>query len=242
MKFRNILLASVLLLPIALIVVVVIVLDGMNPQLMTLIVAPFVALSMWGGTQIYVHYEGWLAARHKGECMYYIEDKVFEIKKRNAYVADKLAIVPEMRFSVGYNPAQLTYTGVTIGAATVGNFSVQDEFASMKPQPTGYYYLKFKSDKEYRVERILLTDDLVIRAEINPFISQYLVGNELVLWDLNKTVTNTEKSTAEYLMGQGDLQSQTKAMNIVSQGMTGAILSQKDCRKIQKWLAGKNFL
>ncbi|MBQ9838274.1 MAG: hypothetical protein IJO56_02075 [Oscillospiraceae bacterium] len=179
------------------------------------------------------------SANHKGEVIYYTDINVFSIKARNSYVASFLEIAPEEKISVGYDPAKLTYTGVTIGAATVGNFNLQNESANLKSYRTGNFFLKFKDDEYYPVKKIRLADNLLNEAKQNPFISQYLSGNELILWSVGRSMNESEKTATDYLTKQGDLESATKAFNIMSLSDSCSLLSRKDCEKIMKWLSGK---
>lgn len=175
------------------------------------------------------------AQEHKGECVYYTDVQAFSIKARNSYVADYLTIEKEFSLSAKYNPAQLTYT--QIGA--VGSFDFKNESIGSNAYPTGNYILRFgSSDKHYWVKSIQLSDDLLREAKANPFISQYIRGDELVLSTDPQPIAH-KMQAAEYAMKTDGMRGSTVGINAVMQSMPVSILSQKDCVKILKWVSGK---
>lgn len=146
-----------------------------------------------------------------------------------------------MNVSMNYNPAEISVTSVGIGNVRTTSVNYYDESTSLTGKKSGAHYLSFggKSDDIAPIYCIRLSNDLVAEAKNHEFISQYLVGNNLILRDTGRTMTDTERTAVSHGENQGNLKSATVAVNALIKGSSRSILSYSDCMKIKKWLKGK---
>ncbi len=164
------------------------------------------------------------------------------VHSRSKYVFHSLNIVPNMDFNLKYNPSELTYTGVTIGGVTTGNFNFEKESTSILSHKNGTYSLNYGPKNTYApIDKIILDDSLKTAAKNDPNISVYLSGNTLELNCKNgKALDELENSTIFSLSQEGSLSSLTVAANMLLNNANGKGLSWNECQTIKQWLKGCN--
>ena len=176
----------------------------------------------------------------KDEWSWDIVGKQLYVYTRKRYIGDMLSIAPEIKPLLQYNPAQVTCTTVSVGAATVSNVDFKDEHTTMAGYKSGNYYLNFGSSRNYcPIERIVLSSSLAQLAKEHPVLSKYLQENTLVLKKIIQVPSNETSANAATLMNKGNLQDTTTAANALLFDMKTTALTKADCKEIKKWLSGQ---
>lgn len=178
--------------------------------------------------------------KHKNDMYVEGSENKMTITARNSYVIDLITIEAEMNVSLGYNPAEITYSSMTLGGVTTGKLDFKDESTSINGYKNGKYYLKYGyQETSWPIYYIKLSDKLVEEAKKNSFISEYLVGNTLILRDTGRKYSKKEVDAFNYHMNNGSLESITKATKILGGGPPRSLLSYDDCVRIRRWLGGR---
>ncbi len=172
------------------------------------------------------------------DCDIYNKSDGILITKRNSYVSSRFTIKPERELSLGYNPASISYTSVSIGNVSTGSIDFHEESTTVNSRNTGKFYLAFGDEFE-RVSVIMLTDELAQQAKKNPTVSRFLRENKLILIHKNNRLKSSEISVISDLSKTG-LKGATAATNMFLRGTSSlSTLSYKECLDIKRWLAGK---
>lgn len=108
-------------------------------------------------------------------------DNKITISKRDADWKYFLPIEKMSNTKVKYNPASITYTGVTIGGITTGRVDYEDEHLSLvSSKRTGKAMLKCVNFTDaYYVHKITLTGDALEDAKKSSLISRYLQNDTI---------------------------------------------------------------
>lgn len=133
-----------------------------------------------------------------------------------------------------FNPATLTYTGVTVGGVTTGGLDYQQEHYSIEGGTvTDRFNLWYKEgdNNSMIVMEVELASGLVSKAKKDPSVSKYLKGNTLYLqketngtW--GKLATDHMKSTGDY-MG---------ALNLYAKENTAKLLTKIELAPIYSFI------
>lgn len=173
---------------------------------------------------------------------YSIEDKELKLFKRGKDATYHVDVVAELTGSLNYNPAEITYTAVTIGSATVGNIDYKDESYSFgNIHKSNKYRLNYNWDGTgdcfCPIYTILLDDSLIEEAKKDAAVSKYLLGNKLYLYpDVKLTDADKMKLEAASKYGKDNV-----AVNVFIEASQKWKLSKWECEQIKSWIEGNDY-
>ena len=168
-----------------------------------------------------------------------LNDRV-TIRKRSPVLAENIDIQRFTYHEKDYHNAEVVYTGVTRGGVHMGGFHVNPETQSNgRLVKTDKYDLILRGYGK-KLSELILVGDVLENAKNNPFISQFLKGDTLVLShqvhasELERnTLLNPTFSTGS------TLSTATFQENLAGEYVTKTKLTHDECTKIRNWLGGQ---
>ena len=110
------------------------------------------------------------------------KEKTLTLYKSNTKLLQReIAIVPHYEFTFKFNPAELVYTGATVGGITTGGFHVnQASYSPASSKKSGKYELTPVFSEEM-IRIIILPEELHAAAETDPVVGQFYRNGRLIL-------------------------------------------------------------
>lgn len=138
------------------------------------------------------------------------------------------------------HPAELVYTGATVGGVHMGGFHVEEAYTTSRNIGSDRYVIWFTSgDDAFIVKKVVLFDeDLIREAKSNSQLRQFLKGDTLVLRnnDSKCQMDNLEKGAVESAMRRGDT---TAAKNVAMRAVMATYMTRSDAKAVLNWMCGK---
>lgn len=138
------------------------------------------------------------------------------------------------------HPAELVYTGATVGGVHTGGFHVEEAYTSSRNIGSDRYVIWFTSGEDaFIVKQVVLFDDALIReAKAHPQLRQFLQGDTLVLKykDSQCQMDALERGAVDSAMRRGDT---TAAKNVAMRAIMASYMKRNDAKAVLNWMCGK---
>lgn len=137
------------------------------------------------------------------------------------------------------HPAELVYTGATVGGIHTGGFHVNEAYTSTSlGEKTGRYFLSagsrgYDGTVEWFVcTEIELTKELAAEAEKHPVVKKFLKDSSLIL-KYDAKMSDLDQGTIKRLTDRGDT---TMARNVAMHAAIACYLKKEDIQAIYNWI------
>lgn len=159
-----------------------------------------------------------------------------QLSNRSAGFAFRLSVRRVHNMQLRDHPAELVYTGATVGGVTTGGFHVNEAYTTTHSAGITERGMLMAKDGSnwFHVEKIVLTESLASLAKTHPILKKYLRKNTLVLKNGGRKTKLTADEQAAAAAGNS-----TTKTNV---GMRAAVAQQipyADAKAIKAWICDR---
>ncbi|MBQ6884119.1 MAG: hypothetical protein IJN56_00095 [Clostridia bacterium] len=161
-------------------------------------------------------------------------NKTLYLKQRGFPAGKSIVIKRFYKEGATYKPAEIVYSGMTIGGVSVGSAHINEahyESHGIKTEKFLMYY----EDETKPIERIECTFNI----SKDSAISKYAINKNTIL--VKEPSAKDNLDGIEKQMLYDNMASGNKAMeaHIIGQHLEQKLLSKKDCQTIKSWIGGE---
>ena len=164
------------------------------------------------------------------------------IKLNKRTISNRQILKPskERFINIKDHPAELVYTGVTIGGVTTGGFHVNEAYQTASlGEATGVYHLYLRGiTSDTLIRTIEIPPDMVDSAKADPIVSQFLNGTTITLKHNDYIyIPEIIRESAASLQRSGNYNA---AFQLLRPYTGKQELTKKECKAIIAWMSNKN--
>lgn len=159
-------------------------------------------------------------------------DKTLRLHKKGSFLKESVTMKRYIRTNATYKPAEIVYTGATVGGITTGGIHVNEAHYETSGTRTDKFGLYFNN---CQVKRIVCDFEIKDHPAINKFKTD---KNTLVLTyeGAKEEMGGLSKEMYKKAVVKGDLGMQYHLLN---NQIEESMLSHNDCKNVLKWIVGK---
>lgn len=162
--------------------------------------------------------------------------KTLYLYERCQFIEKRILIRRYKRVNATYVPAEIVYTGATVGGVTTGGFHVNEAHYETQSYNTDKFNLCYKSeDNPINIivyEKGLGNSHLIEKFKIDDKTL------ELSYKDTSKGMSSTESNVYMNSIKTGDLGMQ---YHVLSNVLEKSKIEYDDCLKIKSWIGGQDY-
>lgn len=160
--------------------------------------------------------------------------KTLYVKKRGAVAKKSIIIKRFYKEGATYKPAEIVYSGMTIGGVSVGSAHINEAHYESHGVRTEKF-LMYYGDESKPIEKIVCSVDI----PKNSAISKYCVDKNTILVKNPNAKEKLDSIDSQILYNNMASGNKSMESHIIGQHLEQKLLSKKECQTIISWIGGE---
>ena len=164
------------------------------------------------------------------------QTKTLHLNSRCA-ASEKLIEIKEYKHTnFKYNPAELVYTGATVGGISMGGFHVNEaHYSASSSEKTGRYELHYKGKGHCPIEAIFCHFNI----GNNSCVKKFKTSDNMLKLIHNEATPKIDAAQKKLLLQATKNNDLTLMAGLTKDTMAAQKLTKKECENIKAWIGGR---
>lgn len=183
-----------------------------------------------GALSIYIIYKKETA---KSNYVSYV-DKTLYLKQRGLPAGKSIIIKRFYKEGATYKPAEIVYSGMTIGGVSVGSAHINEAHYESHGVRTDKFLMYYEEESK-PIEKIVCSFDI----PQNSVISKYCIDKNTILVRNPNAEENLDRINSQMLYDNMVSGNKSMEYHIIGNHLEQKLLSKEDCQAIKSWVGGE---